>query len=322
MSFSDTELFAHCDAIIQDPAIRNRLVILCEGDSKPFKDPKNAPRISEFSRNTQDSAFYYRAIPTWWRTTNKPEPNFYVCGTQSNVLKAYHYLKEKHKDSQPKDSYLKVNKLFALVDIDVQKTKLKDYCCNNLEELYHELYQTGNINQAQSAKHTIWVTGLLHKEAYFLIPEISQLLTTHQPPAIFNNQVLNDLAVIYQQMAQDIIKHSDIEQRFTVIKQRIAHHHLSNSESIAEFVQNWHTDFNNSQAIEQQALIYILLTIAKSKSVWELIKSANTADSKNYRDELCLKIAREFYAKQSKESPHHFPKFFQQLSQHNYYKEV
>ncbi|MDP3840829.1 MAG: hypothetical protein Q8Q54_18085, partial [Methylococcales bacterium] len=83
-----------------------------------------------------------------------------------------------------------------------------------------------------------------------------------------------------------------------------------------EFKEAWQNSFDNSKTEEERInLIYILLTVAKSKSVWEEIKpNVVDKDIKNYRDELCFKIARDFYAKQPRESQHHIPSFFNALS--------
>lgn len=311
MSFSRAELEAHCDEIIKDPAIRNRVIVLCEGDTTPFKPTANAARIKAFAQTTQDSAFYYQAIPDWWRTTRRPEPSFYVCGTQDNVLNAYSYLADKHQANQPNESYLNVNKLFAFIDIDLANKKIpkSDYPFKKLWDIYNDLYQQGKVNNSQN--HRIWVTGLLHKEAYFLIPELQNLLSQHHSI---------NLPDIYQTMLNDMGKHQDVHENFTHAKTRINHHPLGNSLSIEAFQQNW----QNHQATEtdKDALAYILLTLAKAKPVWNGIKSPNGTETsakadinKNYRDELCLKIAKDFYAKQSRNSDHHLPQFFHRLAQ-------
>lgn len=318
MSFTDAELYAHCDEIITDPAIRNRIIVLCEGDTKPFKPTPKALNIGQFSQRTQDSAFYYRAIPEWWKTTRKLEPSFYVCGTQGNVINAYFYLKQKHQE-QPKESYLNFNKLFALLDIDVQKKKLpRDYSFRNLEDVYHNLYLNGKVNSNTATNHKLWVTGLLHKEAYFLIPEIKDLFNNYQPEPFFDNQPFK-LEDIYQAILNTMLNHTDITNNFNKAMNRIAYCGLFNQcKTIDDFQKAWQNYFNNSKTEEEKVnLIYILLTVAKSKSVWEDIKpNSDNIDIKNYRDELCFKIAREFYAKHPREKSHehHLPSFFNALS--------
>lgn len=309
MSFNSKELETHCDEIAKDPAIRNRIVVLCEGDSKPFKPTVNALRIKEFAQTIQDSAFYYRAIPDWWRTIGESEPSFYVCGNQKNVIDAYFYLINK----DTKVSYLNPDKLFALIDIDLPNKKITgDYPFKDLADIYQNLYRDGKV--ADTAKqHRIWVTGLLHKEAYFLVPELQELLSNYQPAPIFNGLPIA-LETLYQKIAGAIATQQDILENFPKAKARISHHPvLADNATAADFQKTWLENFSDTSATdtEKDALIYALLTIAKSKPVWEKIKSPLvSADHKNYRNELCLKIGRDFYAQQPRESEHHLPCFF------------
>lgn len=110
---------------------------------------------------------------------------------------------------------------------------------------------------------------------------------------------------------KSMTEHTDINQH---------HQLLYHSQSVNDFQKIWLDGFTNSKATttEKNALIYALLTIAKSKPIWEDIKlPIETADHKNYRDELYLKIGREFYAKQPRESEQHLPSFFNMLSSIN-----
>ena len=89
--------------------------------------------------------------------------------------------------------------------------------------------------------------------------------------------------------------------------------------SVTDFQQTWLENFINPETNEEdkKALIYALLTIAKSKPIWEKIEvTEKTINLKNYRDELCLKIAQEFYAIQPTTSKHHIPSFFYMLAKH------
>jgi hypothetical protein len=319
MCFTRAELEAHCDAIIKDPAIRNRVIVLCEGDTTPFKptDDDHAASIKKQCEATQDSAFYYQAIPNWWRTTGgRLEPNFYICGNQRNVLDAYHYLIDKHQNNQPTYSFLKADRLFALIDIDLANKKIpkSDYPFKRLWDIYNDLYQQGKVNNS-SQNHRIWVTGLLHKEAYFLIPELQNLLNQHHSI---------NLPDIYQIMLRDMGRHQDLHENFTQAKNRINHHPLGNCPSIEAFQLNWQATFADPQttASDKEALAHILLTLAKAKPLWSGIKSPKgveespqTATNKDYRNQLCLKIAKDFYAKQSRDSDHHLPQFFHRLAQ-------
>jgi hypothetical protein len=317
MSFNESELNNHCLEILKDPAIRNRIVVLCEGKTEPFKQTTHAPRIKEFSEITQDSAFYYRAIPTWWKETRKREPEFRVCGTQTNVIIAYFKLLENHHQN-PKNSYLNPEKLFALVDIDFQKKKLpQNYTFSNLEAIYEDLYSDGKVNSATFVNHKIWVTGLAHKEAYFFVPEpeLKLLFDNYPLPPLFNNQPLK-LEDIYHAILETMLNHGDIKDNFTRTIKRIAHkEQFKKCKSIEEFQTAWKIAFANNETMI--LAIYALLTIAKSKPSWEQIKpnaTANNIEIKTYLDDLSLIIAREFYAKQPRDSQHHLTYFFNALS--------
>jgi len=100
---------------------------------------------------------------------------------QRNVLDGYFYLKTKHQIAQPQESYLNSQRLFALVDIDLVNRKIgNEYPFADLASIYQDLYLNGKVSE-NCDNHTIWVTGLLHKEAYFLVPELQTLLDAHQP---------------------------------------------------------------------------------------------------------------------------------------------
>jgi hypothetical protein len=318
MSFSDDQLL---DDIARKFALNESIVVLCEG-GKPMESTATALNIDEYAQQTQDSAFYYQAIPDWWRRAGKVDPNFYPCGSQQNVIKTYFRLREKFTGTKPP---IPTNKLFALIDIDLRHKKIPgEYPFSDLESIYQNLYQNGKVTD-NSQNHAIWVTGLLHKEAYFLIPELQDLFKHHRPTPLYDNNLV-DLASLYQKMALGINTQDDLRNASTVSRAlaRIQHHGLSNSGSIEDFQKNWQDYFSHHQTTdeEKKALAYVLLTLAQSKPEWDRIKfSSSSVEStpakvnKNYRDQLCLKIAKDFYAKQSRNSDHHLPQFFHRLAQ-------
>ncbi len=63
-----------------------------------------------------DSNFYNACVPHWW---SQYRPQFFNCGDRKDVIDTYFALSELHaKDST--NSYLEPNRLFALVDLDIQ----------------------------------------------------------------------------------------------------------------------------------------------------------------------------------------------------------
>lgn len=317
MSFSNDDLKKYCDEIIlKRAALDRQIVVLCEGFNdnlkELLKDP--VPTIGEnFADLYQDAAFYQRSIPKWCRDKNII---FYICGNQASVIKAYFYLRNQYQEKD--DSRLDVNKLFAWIDIDTQKHPLpknESYFFQSLESIYADLYINGIVNQATAKNHKIWVTGFLHKEAYFIIPELQYL---------FNQHHFINLTDLYKNITESILRDKKfyplITENFNLIKERIKHHPLLyTAQSADEFQEKWLAEFAkpNITLTEKDNLINALLIIVKSKTAWESIQSESATkeiEPKTYRNQLSHKIALEFYAKQPRESPHHIPSFFNALS--------
>lgn len=317
MSFSEKQLKQHCDKIIRQSAIRNSILVLCEGDFKDSEQEHEILTIKDRAEKIQDAAFYKNAVPDWWhKDITKALPVFYPCGSRQNVIDGYFYLKKLHEKEQPDYSHLNHHKFFALVDIDLQKATLdSSYSFKNLEDIYLNLYLNGNVNQDTVKNHKIWVTGLIHKEAYYFIPQLQDLFDKHSL----------DLKLFYQKILASLSDKSKEENQFFISKskKRITHHQgFKHVESVEEFQAAWQEIFNHHETseAEKEQLIYALLTVAKSKSTWQDIKPNETAKNpkiKAYQDNLSLKIARDFYAKQPRhDNQHHLPSFFNALLTH------
>lgn len=85
MSLRETELLEHCQFILANRQIRNKFVILCEGEIK-----KTASRLSPQSYRAMedfpDANFYKACVPRDWR---QQIPTFFNCGDRNDVLNTY-----------------------------------------------------------------------------------------------------------------------------------------------------------------------------------------------------------------------------------------
>lgn len=90
-------------------AIKNRIVILCEGDRNylKVKTPQQYRQLDEY----QDAAFWKETIPRWWR---ERKPVFIPCGGRSQVLTVRKILLDLHYEDED-NSYLCPEKLFVLI---------------------------------------------------------------------------------------------------------------------------------------------------------------------------------------------------------------
>jgi hypothetical protein len=155
MSFTDAELEQHCQYILGERRVKNKIVILCEGgryEGKERLSPQSYGRMEQLP----DANFYNACIPSHWR---EKRPQFFNCGDRHDMLSTYFKLFELH-DREPGSSYLSPELLFALVDIDLHPAKIEseEYGFADTEEIFHDLYLDLKIQLDKLPQHRIWVT--------------------------------------------------------------------------------------------------------------------------------------------------------------------
>lgn len=206
MSLKPEQLKQHCEIIIGSRRIKNKIVVLCEGEGGIW-DTEGRPSPQSYSKMEQmpDANFYKACVPKLW---SQYRPEFFNCGDRKDVLDTYFTLSKLH-DENKDNSYLSLEKLFAIVDVDLQTqniTKEYSYTFSDTEAIFCDLYTELNINEENAKQHRIWVTGLIHKEAYFIIPEIQPTFDTFSTLYNSNSLLLRD---IYLTMADAIITDFD-----------------------------------------------------------------------------------------------------------------
>jgi hypothetical protein len=203
----------HCLNIIKSPRIRGRIVVLCEGDI-PKESGRKSPGSYVKNEHTPDSNFYKACLPENWKDNL---PIFINSGSRAEVIKTYEKLVIT-SDSSPDDSYLSPNKVFAIIDIDLHSQPLShdlfEYSFKDIDCAFSNLYENNKINVLNAAQHRIWFTGLIHKEAYFLVPELQSFFDEidtckYQQGCHYQNDKLN-LDNIYQNMVGDILNDKDL----------------------------------------------------------------------------------------------------------------
>ena len=148
-------------AILALPRIRNRLVVLCEGDLIPLESRgARSPQMNGRLDQMPDSNFYKGCVPRDWHSHRLPQ--FFNCGGRSQVLYVYSRLIERHQ-MNPNSTYLTPEKLYALVDLDIQGDRMPEgYPWQTSEDVHTALYQDGAINGVPDNDHRIWVLSLIH----------------------------------------------------------------------------------------------------------------------------------------------------------------
>ena len=353
MSFDTQQLEEHCHKILNSARIKNKILILCEGDLPAIKGTESPQSYSKIEQ-LPDANFYKACVPQKY---NQYLPQFFNCGDRSSVIKTYFRLLELHQENSSQ-YYLNPNKLFAIVDLDNQDKTIEYYSFPSTDAIFFDLYQNFQVNPQNAPNHRIWTTGLIHKEAYFIIPELQDFFDSCINIPYYKNNPLS-LNKIYLDMAESIIDDIDLEINFQGVKERLKDIFDSDFHDKNDLKDLWIDKFNVTvekeqkdeliqvlltlglkmykripfgdsriaeslvrmaislayQPIARRALILALLTIKKAKNFWENIQPPEDVSilPERFQEQLSLEIARQFYAKQSNNPKYHIPYFLETI---------
>ncbi|HEY9706721.1 MAG TPA: hypothetical protein V6D48_00805, partial [Oculatellaceae cyanobacterium] len=289
--------------------ILNKIVVLCEGDI-----PKSQGRLSpqSYGRMEQmpDANFYKACVP---QRESQYRPQFFNCGDRKDVIDTYSTLLKLH-DKDSDSSYLDPNKLFAIVDLDLQIQTIDSYSFADTEEIFHALYENFKIKDENTAPHRIWVTGLIHKEAYFLTPELQSIFDNFSTPPSYNGNSLI-LQDIYISLANEISSDLDLQNNLLRAFARISCCSGLDCSEISKLQDSWKNQFQKAlHDTRKDELIYALLTIKKAKNYWKQVHPSSDWPSspERFREQLLLEIGR-FYSEHSNDPKYHIPFFLKTL---------
>ncbi|MEG4986910.1 hypothetical protein QUB08_14230 [Microcoleus sp. BR0-C5] len=309
MSLNPEQLKQHCEAILQSRRINNRIVVLCEGPI-PDIEGRRSPQAYKKMEEMPDANFYKACVPRWWR---EKLPQFFNCGDRASVINTYLKLLKLHQQDID-NSYLEPDRLFAMIDLDLHLQKIDDYPFPDTEAIFCDLYEKSEVRSQNAKRHRIWITGLIHKEAYFLTPEFQSIFDDYPHPPMYQDNPV-ELNSIYMDMADKISSDPDLKNNLNIQRALARINHCLNCADLNELQDSWKTEFQNTSDERcKHQLIMALLTIKKAKDYWGEIKPPVdwSGNDSQFRDQLSLKIG-EFYSKQSSDVKSHIPFFFKKL---------
>lgn len=300
------ELQALVSAILRSRRIKNKLVVLCEGNRLPIEAGR-APSPQMYRRldSLPDANFYKNCVPTSWHGNRLP--SFFNCGDRGHVLHTFAALLAAHH-ANPGESYLSPEKLYALVDLDLQAGRMPaDYPWLTTEDVHEDLYHDGTLKAEVDERHRIWVTALIHKEAFFVLPEVSAAFEGDTP--FFRNAAL-DLRTLHDAAAERLATDADLAPRLAVVRSRLdrftAGSRLS-CESGDALGASWRGLATRTTGDEYRAIVRALLAVAKVKPLWaELVpdpRHGRTIPAETFREGLALKVARHIAELEPHEHP-------------------
>lgn len=309
MSLSPEQLERHCEEILQSRRILNKIVVLCEGDIQKIQG-RLSPQSYKRMEQMPDANFYNACVPQGW---SQYRPQFFNCGDRKDVIDTYCTLLKLHnKDSA--SSYLDPNKLFALVDLDLQRQTIDSYSFTDTEAIFYDLYENFKVKNENTAPHRIWVTGLIHKEAYFLIPELQSIFDNFSIPPSYNG---NSLIIqdIYMSLANEISTDLDLQNNLVKALARISCCSGLDCSEIGKLQDSWKAQFQKAlHDTRKDELAFALLTIKKAKNYWNRVHPPSDWPSspERFREQLLLEIGR-FYSEHSNDPKYHIPFFLKTL---------
>ncbi len=316
MSLNPEQLKKHCEAILQSPKIKNKIVVLCEGGT-PKMQGIDSPQAYRNMTEMPDATFYKKCVPRWW---SQKRPEFVNCGDRKDVLDTYFTLPILH-EKDTTNSNLDPDRLFAMIDLDLHLQKIDDYSFPDTEAIFCNLYEKSEVRSQNAKLHRIWITGLIHKEAYFITPELQSIFDDYPHPPMYQDNPV-ELNSIYMDMADQISSDPDLKNNLNIQRALARINHCLNCADLNKLQDSWKNEFQNtSDETCKHQLIMALLTIKKVKNekqpehdYWEKIKPPAdwSRNEKVFREQLSLKIA-EFYSQQNSEVKCHIPFFIKTL---------
>ena len=312
MSLSPEQLQEHCKAILQSRRIQNKIVVLCEGTISEIEGIKSVQAYKAMEQ-MPDANFYKACVPRWWRQTKQYIPEFFNCGDRKDVLDTYSTLPILH-EKDTTNSYLDPDRLFAMIDLDLQLQTIDNYIFTDTEAIFRNLYEKSQVKEQNAAQHRIWITGLIHKEAYFLTPELQPIFDNCCNKPIYQGNPAV-LANIYRDMADGICSDLDLQNNLQRAFDRISYCSGLDCTEITAFQASWKERFQNAvDETHKNQSIAVLLTIKKAKDYWHQIKPSGDFSREDwvFREQLSLEIGR-FYSEQSSDVKSHIPFFFKTL---------
>jgi hypothetical protein len=309
MSLTPEQLEQHCQAILQSPRIKNKIVVLCEGDILKIQGRPSPQSYKEMER-LPDANFYDACVPRSW---TQYRPQFFNCGDRKDVIDSYFTLLKLHNQGNDR-SYLNPDKVFAIVDLDIQIQAIDNYSFADTEEIFRNLYEKFKLKEQNTGQHHIWVTGLIHKEAYFLLPELQSLFDDFPNTPMYKENFLI-IQDIYMEMADAIITDSDLQNNFQRAFDRISCCPGLDCSEIKKLRKSWKSQYKKAQDDRRKdELVLALLTIKKAKNYWNQVQPPSnwTRPDEAFREQLLLEIGR-FYSEHSSDPKYHIPFFLKTL---------
>jgi len=295
VSQSDSDFENYISTVLQSRRNLGKAIVLCEGAIDSIKNVGVNPSMYRRLERVPDANFYTNCLPKAAQRMNRPQ--FYTCGSRNDVLKIYAELRGRAL-SLGDQSYVDPDKVFALVDLDIQPSPIENYRFECTESVFNSLYEGTQISRGAINTHKIFTTGLVHKEAYFFLSSLCDLYGSYSPPALFDGSEVS-LTELHKAICLNSLNDNDVVQNFEIVKSRLEHLG-SEFGSLQELV-----DFLVEDGQFNSEYILDLFLFGKAKPYWERIDTDPSfgVAKERFQEQLSMQIAK-FYSEADDDNFH------------------
>jgi len=292
MSFTPEEIEIFARTVMESRRIKGKAVVLCEGHISTIKENiRQSPTMYRKLEQMPDANFYKACLPK-----NMRDSQFFNCGDRIAVLRVFAKLHELNQENT--NSYLETKNLFALIDLDLQIATINNYRFSNTEEIFEDLYEQLKIKHENLENHVIFTTGLIYKEAYFLLPELQELFNNYKNPIFFMGKRLN-LENLYICIIKELKSDENLKSHFDLAQKRLSFSNLDIN-SISNLKMSFLNEINRGN---NDHIVKLLFLVTQIKDYWEMFYTTDVLLEKQFREQLSLEIAR-FYSEKDDDSFH------------------
>ena len=297
MQLLEDEAWNHAIKIAESSRTRNKAVILCEGEVQN-ETSRRSPSSYSFKEKAPDSKFYKDCLPSLYK--RKHCPVFVNCGGRSDVIKTFQALYEILSDPESSDSYyLELDNLFAIVDLDLSPGAIEGYLHRDTEEIFKSLYSDSFIMEGPTSDHKVFTTGLIHREAYFVLPQLQEVYDDFElKESVRFQQLPIDLTQVYYAALSHISENKGLEENYEFIRNRLSRFRKELPENYLDLKSFCNEEFliAGNRFIPTEMLLFSNI----KECFWKQLEFPEENESRCIEDQLEMEIAT-FFSKSSQD---------------------
>ncbi|TAF57180.1 MAG: hypothetical protein EAZ61_02000 [Oscillatoriales cyanobacterium] len=144
-----------------------------------------------------------------------------------------------------------------IIDLDLSPNTIEEYQYSNTEKIFEALYPNFIRLTGNTKNHKIFTTGLIHREAYFVLPQLLDVYKEFYPKVMYRGKIL-ELRSIYEVALSHILENRGLKKNYEVIKNRFTRLGMNLPENIMDLEEYCKENFflKNSDLMPIELLLF------------------------------------------------------------------